>query len=179
MSKTKELLETREQENNEQLDAEYKVSLYNILDAKDFISRIDEENLDIQEYSKSIAIQEKNKVNAIGGFLQETELVAENAKKESQRLAEIARYYENRVKRIKQSVQYAMEAHGIEKIETEMFRISFRKSESVEVDNAEVLPEEYLVVKKSVNKKAIKEALKNGETVEGARIVANNNLIIK
>ena len=178
MSQIKEQLEKNQQAKNEELDANYKVSLYNILDAKEFVSRIDmEENL--EEYSKSLAIQEKNKVNAIVGFLQETELTVENAEKESKRLADIATFYKNRAKRIKQSVSYAMQAHGVEKIETDYFRLSFRKSESVLVDDVESLSEEYIVTKKSPNKVAIKKALKNGQTIEGARIIETNNLQVK
>lgn len=155
-----------------------KVSLYNILDAKDFIEKMDSEE-SLEEYSKSLAVQEKNKVNAIVGFLRETELTAESAEVEAKRLAEIAKFYKNRSERIKQSVQWAMEAHGVEKIETDMFRLSFRRSEVIEVDDVEKLPEQFVVIKKSADKKAIKEAMKGGETLEGARIVVKNNLQIK
>lgn len=178
MSLIKEQLEVQRQAKNEELDANYKVSLYNILDAKDFVSRIDDET-DLEEYSKSLAIQEKNKVNAIVGFLRETELTVENAEAEAKRLMDIAKFYSNRVKRIKQSVTYAMQAHGIEKIETDFFRLSFRKSSSIEVDDTEKLDEKYIVTKKSANKVAIKKALKDGETVMGARMIESNNLIIK
>lgn len=157
-----------------------KISLYNILDAQDFIEKMQQEDeIDLSEYSKSLAIQEKNKVNAIIGYLRETELTAESADVESKRLAEISKFYRNRLERIKQSVKYAMEAHGIEKIETELFRISFRKSESVEVDDVEKLEERFVVIKKQADKKAIKEAVKSGETLDGVRIVVNNNLQIK
>lgn len=157
-----------------------KVSLYNILEAEDFIERMkQEDDVELEEFSKTLAIQEKNKVNAIVGFLRETELTAESAEIESKRLADIAKFYKNRVERVKQSVKLAMESHGIEKIETDMFRISFRKSESVLVDDVEVLPAEYVVLKKSADKTAIKKAIKDGKNVEGARIIANNNLQIK
>lgn len=159
---------------------EAKVSLYNILEAEDFIERMkQEDDLELEEYSKSLAIQEKNKVNAIVGFLRETELTAESAEVESKRLAEIAKYYKNRSERIKQSVKWAMEAHGIEKIETDMFRLSFRKSESVLVDDVEKLPSEYVVIKKQADKLSIKKALKGGVAIEGVKLIENNNLQIK
>lgn len=181
MSATKELLEEKQQEANEALDSKYqKVSLYNILEAEDFVERMkQEDDTELEEYSKTLAIQEKNKVNAIVGFLRETELTAESAEVESKRLGEIAKYYKNRAERVKQSVKWAMESHGIEKIETDMFRLSFRKSESVEVDDVEKLQDEYVVVKRSADKTAIKKAIKDGKNVEGARVIANNNLQIK
>lgn len=162
------------------MNEDLRVSLYNILDAKDFIERIKaEDDAELEEYSKSIAIQEANKVNAIAGFLRETELAAENAEIESKRLSEIAKFYANRAERIRQSMKYAMEAHGIEKIETDKFRVSFRKSESVEVDDVEQLPEQFVVIKRSADKKAIKEALKSGDKLKGVRVVVKNNLQIK
>lgn len=159
-----------------------KVSLYDIIEAKDFIEKIDsdeESTGELEEYSKSLAIQEKNKVNAIVGFLRETELTAESAAIEAKRLSEIASYYKNRSERIKQSVAWAMQSHGIEKIETNMFRLSFRKSESVEISDVESLPIDYVVIKKQADKKKIKEALKNGAVIDGVRIEEKNNLQIK
>lgn len=177
MSLIKEQLEIQRQEKNKQLDATYKVSLYNILDAKDFIARIENED-GLEEYSKSIEIQKEEKINAIGGFLKETELMAFIADSESKRLAELAKYYGNRAKKIKQSVTWAMVAHEKEELKTGLFRFSFRKSESVLVDDVDQLPEEYTVTKKSANKVAIKKALKDGLTVEGAKIIESNNLQI-
>lgn len=178
MSLIKEQLEIQKQAKNEELDANYKVSLYNILDAKEFVSRIDDET-DLEEYSKSIEIQKDEKVNAIVGFLRETELMAFIAESESKRLAELARYYGNRAKRVKQSVTWAMKAHDKDELKTGLFRLSFRKSSSIEVDDTEKLDEKYIVTKKSANKVAIKKALKDGETVTGARMIESNNLIIK
>jgi hypothetical protein len=157
-----------------------RLSLYEIEDAKDFIERmILDDETELEEYSKALAIQEKNKVNAIVGYLREVELTAENAEVESKRLADIAKFYRNREERIKKSVAWAMQSHDIEKIETDMFRLSFRKSESVLVDDVEKLPEEFVVLKKSADKVKIKKALKDGETVEGATLVEAKNLQVK
>lgn len=168
----------KNQEGNK--DNRMNTSLYEIEEAKDFIERMkSEDDVELEAYSRSLVIQEKNKVNAIVGYLREVELTAEMAENESKRLAELAKYYRNRQERIKQSVKWAMQAHGIEKIETDKFRISFRKSESVEVDDVDALPEEFVVMKKQADKTSIKKAIKDGKTVEGARIVENSNLQIK
>lgn len=157
-----------------------KVSLYNILEAEDFIEKMKDENeMGLEEYSQALAIQEKNKVNAIVGFLRETEITAEMAEVESKRLAELSKFYKNRTERIKQSVKWAMEAHGIEKIETDLFRLSFRKSESVQVEDVEMLPEELVKTTKSANKIAIKKAIKEGQAIEGVKIIETRNLQIK
>jgi len=70
---------------------------------------------------------------------------------------------------------------GIEKIESPLFKISLRRSEAVEVDVVEALPSSFQNIKNVVtaDKMAIKEAIKKGQTVFGARIVENFNLQIK
>jgi hypothetical protein len=69
----------------------------------------------------------------------------------------------------------------IEKIESPLFKLSIRKSEAVEVDMVEALPNAYQNVKNVVtaDKVAIKEAIKRGENVYGARLIENFNLQIK
>jgi hypothetical protein len=70
---------------------------------------------------------------------------------------------------------------SIEKIESPLFKLSIRKSEAVEVDMLEGLPSEFVNIKNVVtpDKIAIKEAIKRGEFVLGARLVDNFNLQIK
>lgn len=72
-----------------------------------------------------------------------------------------------------------MEEFGIELIEGRTLKISFRKSESVEVDNVDELDEKFKKVKVEADKTAIKQAIKNGEEIKGARLVKNNNLQIR
>lgn len=60
-------------------------------------------------------------------------------------------------------------------------KISYRKSDSVEIINPDLLPSKY--IKKKVEEKpdkvAIKEAIKNGKDISGAKIVTNYNIQIK
>ena len=80
-----------------------------------------------------------------------------------------------------ESLKRAMLVSGIEKIESPLFKISLRRSEAVEVDVVEALPNAFHNVKNVVtaDKVAIKEAIKRGEFVMGARIIENFNLQIK
>ena len=74
-----------------------------------------------------------------------------------------------------------MEEFGINKIKSETLQLSFRKSESVEVFDESLVDEKFKKVKTeiSLDKTAIKNAIKNGEDVQGAKIVEKNNLQIK
>lgn len=65
-------------------------------------------------------------------------------------------------------------------MKTTKVAVSFRKSESVEIENEAIVPKKYLRIKKVVepDKTLIKEALKSGK-VKGCRIVVKNNIQIK
>jgi hypothetical protein len=56
-----------------------------------------------------------------------------------------------------------------------------RKSSSIDVEDVNALPKQYKVVKvtEQADKKALKEALKRGETIEGVELVSKLNLNIK
>ena len=88
---------------------------------------------------------------------------------------------EKKIEWLKESVKKAMLVSGIEKVESPLFKLSVRRSEAVEVDLVEALPNAYQNVKNVVtaDKVAIKEAIKRGENVIGARLVENFNLQIK
>ena len=85
------------------------------------------------------------------------------------------------INRMKEALRDAMLVSGIDKIESTLFKLSLRRSEAVEVDVVEALPNAFQNVKNVVtaDKLAIKEAIKRGENVMGARIVENFNLQIK
>jgi len=56
-----------------------------------------------------------------------------------------------------------MQSFQKDKLETNLYKISYRKSESVEIINEEMIPQEFMKEKTTVapDKTAIKEALKN------------------
>lgn len=68
-----------------------------------------------------------------------------------------------------------------EKFSTSKVAVSFRKSEAVDVQNEEILPKKYFnrKITYTVNKTAIKEAIKSGLKVKGAALIENNNIQVK
>ena len=100
---------------------------------------------------------------------------------EIKRLKAMKESKDRAITRLKDAVKNAMLVSGIEKIESPLFKLATRRSEAVEVDIMEALPGQFLNVKNVVtaDKVAIKDAIKRGENVFGARIVENFNLQIK
>ena len=60
-------------------------------------------------------------------------------------------------------------------------KISYRKSDSVDVFNMDLLPTKYIKkkVEETPDKTSIKNDIKNGKEISGARIITNYNLQIK
>lgn len=100
---------------------------------------------------------------------------------EIKRLKAMKETKDRAVNRLKEALREAMMVSGIDKIESPLFKLSLRRSEAVEVDVVEALPIEFKNFKEVVtaDKVSIKEAIKRGENITGARIVENFNLQIK
>ena len=99
--------------------------------------------------------------------------------REIKRLTERKQALKNAQERVKNNLKSAMEEFGIVEIKGKTLKISFRKSESVEVENVDLLDDKFKRVKVEADKTAIKQAIKSGEEVRGARLVKNNNLQIR
>lgn len=100
---------------------------------------------------------------------------------EIKRLQQAKKVRENTIVRLKSTIEHAMNTFEVDKIETPLIKISFRKSESVEVEDVNNLPALYKVVKVSetADKLKIKDAIKSGILIEGCTIKTNRNLNIK
>lgn len=84
------------------------------------------------------------------------------------------------IDRLKESLSNAMKLFHVDKIETPLMKISFRKSKTVEID-LDLIPSWYINRKEveSIDRNRVKNDLKNGIDVTGAKIVEKQNLQIK
>ena len=100
---------------------------------------------------------------------------------EIKRLSELKKVRQNACERLKSNISHAMQIFEVDKIESPLIKLSFRKSQSVNVADVNSLPVEYKTIKvtESADKLKIKQALLNGEVIEGCEIINNNNLQIK
>ena len=99
--------------------------------------------------------------------------------KEIKRLQARQKIAENNYKTLKEYLASNIPQGKV--IETDLIKISWRKSESVEITDISKLPHEYLTIKvdEKPNKDAIKEAIKAGKEVPGAELKQKQNIQIK
>lgn len=90
---------------------------------------------------------------------------------ESKRLRNKKQTIENNIRRMKAALQYAMQATGKTKFKTALFSFGIQKNPAaVVIDEGyiENIPDRFLIPQDpQIDKKAIKEALKAGEDLEG------------
>lgn len=85
------------------------------------------------------------------------------------------------IDRMKESVSNAMQAFHVDKIESPIMKIYFRKSEAVEVEDENLVPDEYKLSRVTVSpdKIRIKKMIQSGEMVPGCQVIEKLNLQIK
>jgi hypothetical protein len=139
----------------------------------------EEEIQTIQDTLEMINVSIEEKLENTGKFIKNTESDITGIKAEIERLTAMKKTKENFVERLKNNVEFALKEKGLETLTVGTFKAGYRKSESVEIINLDVIPADFTKVEIKADKTAIKKALKAGETVEGAEIKVNQNFYIK
>lgn len=99
--------------------------------------------------------------------------------KEIKRLTERKKQLKNMQDYMKKTITDAMIEFGIVEVKGNLLKMNFRTSQSVDVYDIDLLDDKFKRIKIEADKTAIKDAIKNGEIVEGARLTDNKNLQIK
>lgn len=139
----------------------------------------EEEIQAIQDTLEMINVSIEEKLENTGKFIKNTESDITGIKAEIERLTAMKKTKESFVERLKNNVEFALKEKGLETLTVGTFKAGYRKSESVEIINLDVIPADFTKVEIKADKTAIKKALKAGETVEGAEIKVNQNFYIK
>ena len=139
------------------------------------------EIIDIDKLNE-LQLEKDAKIENVACWIKELKAEAEAIKAEKLILAERQKVAENKAESLKKWLTYALDG---QKFKTSKCSISYRKSEAVEVteeglNNLMQEHNELLTYKApEPNKKAIKDALKDGLSVEGVQLVQNTSTIIK
>lgn len=99
-------------------------------------------------------------------------------KAEIKRLEALKKSESKAIEEIKKRISEAMRFTQHDKLDTTLFKVGFRKSEAVVVDETK-LPKKYQVATYKPDKKTLKELLKSGKRVKGAVLEERSNLSIR
>ncbi|MBU5252055.1 siphovirus Gp157 family protein [Lysinibacillus capsici] len=100
-------------------------------------------------------------------------------KSEEKRLADRRKAMESNLARIKENMADALLTVEGNRVKTEKFTFSFRKSTSVQIENDAAIPPQFIKVEKTISRSELAKALKAGEQIEGAQLVENQSLSIR
>lgn len=155
-----------------------KISLYNITNSFiELFDKIENEELskeEIQELGNSLALELQNKSTNVICYIRNIELSLEAIKTEIERLTLMKKSIENKSNKFKEYVKTNMDILELQKIETPLGIISIAKNPaSVEIYDESLIEEKYKVSKvlTTIDKTIIKDDLKKGKNVQGARLV--------
>ena len=142
-------------------------------------TEMDRENYnDIMEYLKE---ELKNKSSDLIKYIRNLELENTVTKLEIERLEDLKKGKEKKIKSIKSYIKEILLDLDKKKVETELGNLSLRKTTSVEITDISKIPREYLVVKEEVtpSKKLIGDSLKKNILIDGAVLKEDYSVLIK
>jgi hypothetical protein len=164
------------------------LSLYqlsgNYLEALDFLTD-PEADLPIEAINDTLEAlggELEDKAINVAKFMRNMEAAAEAIKIAEADMAKRRKALESRVKWLKDYLKGNMEACGISKIECPYFKIAIQANPAaVNILDESSVPEQFKeqVINWKIDKAAIKDAIKGGETVPGAELANGTRLTIR
>lgn len=141
---------------------------------------IDTETGEVLDYERltGLQMQRDKKVEAVACWIKNLVADAAAYKAEKEAFAEREKAASKKSERLKEWLATALEG---QKFSSSRCAVSFRKSETVEVDDVKHIPANLLRVKTTIDpdKTAIKTMLKAGLEIEGCRLVEKINTQVK
>lgn len=129
-------------------------------------------------YLDELEMARDTKIENIGCWIKNLDAEAEALKREKQAFADRQKRAEKKSASLRRYLSSVLDG---QKFQTEKVAISFRKSESVQIDDESKIPAEYIKqkIETAPDKTAIKKAIKAGLIIEGAELVEGKNIQIK
>lgn len=123
----------------------------------------------------------RNKSTTLIKYIRNLELEIMAVKLEIERLEELKKSKEKKIKSIKNYIKGILLDLDKKKVETELGNLSLRKTTSVEITDISKIPKEYLVVKEEItpSKKLIGDSLKKNILIDGAVLKEDYSVLIK
>lgn len=126
---------------------------------------------------ESLVMEREKKVENICLWIKNLKAEIEALKAEKDAFAKRQKSAENKMESLKRYITGYLDGTPFESAKV---KVSFRKSESIEIEEGTIIPDEYLRFKEpEVNKTDLKNALKAGIHIQGVQLVENQNIQIK
>lgn len=157
------------------------LKLYELSGAYNQLMELDLDDQQLQDALASIQGDVAVKAENIAKAMRTMELEEEAFKSEIKRLQDMVKAKANRRESLKSYLDHELKNMDIKKLDAGVFKISYRKSTSVNITDESAVPSDFKteVVSEKIDKMAIKKALSNGEIIEGAELEVKQNLQIK
>lgn len=142
-------------------------------------------NMDIDDETKLDTLEAidwttdyETKVEGYVKVIKSLEADIEARKNEKKRLDGLNKSDQMKIDNLKAALAVSMTETGQTRVDTTLFKVGFRKSEAVVVDETK-LPKKYQVATYKPDKKTLKELLKSGKHIKGAVLEERSNLSIR
>lgn len=142
-------------------------------------SLLSEGTIDQETYNdtiESLSEGANEKANNLGKMISNFTAQANMYKEEEKKLKEKRKSLENSIEWLTNSLHVFLQANNKDEMTVGLYKLGYRKlPDMVEVKNEKVIPTAYKerVVTIKPDKRAIKKAIEDGETVRGAELITN------
>lgn len=146
---------------------------------KEIMSCVDMESGEIIDIEKldQLSMERDTKIENIACWIKNLSAEAAALKEQKQVFADRQKTAENKVESLKRYLATYLNGH---KFATSKVSVSFRKTSSVNVTDMALIPTDYLkYAEPTVDKTAVKAAIKAGVKVPGAEIAEGQSILIK
>ena len=144
------------------------------------IQRMIEDGVEgLDDTLESIELAVADKLEGYAMVIKNIQSDIDGLKAEEKRLSDRRKAMENNVERMKQAMRDALLTVEGNRLKTDKFTFSFRKSTSVQITDETLIPPQFIETETKVVKTDIAKMLKDGAQIPGASLVENQSLQIK
>jgi hypothetical protein len=135
---------------------------------------------ELMDRLSDVLTEQSEKVDRCASFVKRCQAEADWLRQEKSDIDRQIRKIEwasDRMKRLAGQIMDATDTRKLEGVRGHYF--SKRQQQAVHISDENKVPDEYKVVKKSVDKKKVKKALESGESVPGAELHEYDSMIVR
>lgn len=129
----------------------------------------------LKEEIEKLNDEKESKLENIEYLKRDFKAKSVSLKDEIKRLQARAKSFERQVENLTKLQIFLLNG---EKLKTDKFTFSFRKSKAVEIENENIIPDDFKVISYRVDKTKLKKVLEN-EVIPGAKIVEKKSLSVR